>query len=75
MAVVFRKVESKDIEEIVNLCNEIFEEKNSLKYAQEMFEKTKDDPNQIYVVGVYNHKIIAHAKATVIPTIFFIPKI
>ena len=70
MPVVFRKAVAEDIEEIVNLCNECFEEKSSLRYAKEMFEKTKEDPNQIYVVGIYNHKIIAHAKATVIPTIY-----
>lgn len=70
MSVVFRKVTADDIEEIVLLCNEVFGERNSVKYAKEMFDKTKDDPNQIYVVGVYNHKIVAHAKATVIPTMY-----
>lgn len=70
MAVIFRNAQSEDIEEIVELCNECFSEKNSLKYAKEMFEATKNDPNQIYVVGIYNHKIIAHAKATIIPTMY-----
>lgn len=70
MAVVFRKVVLEDIEEIISLCNETFGERNSVRYAKEMFEKTKDDPNQIYVVGIYNKKIVAHAKATVIPTMY-----
>lgn len=70
MPVIFREMKLEDVEEVIALCNEVFGERNSVRYAKDMFEKTKDDPNQIYVVGIYNHKIVAHAKATVIPTMY-----
>ncbi len=59
-----------DVEGIVDLCNECFFENTDKKSAKDMFEKTKNDPNQIYVIGKIDDKIIAHTKITIIPTIF-----
>lgn len=59
-----------DVEKIVDLCNECFSENTSYEYAREVFEKTKDDPNQIYVIGSLDGKVIAHTKITIIPTMF-----
>ncbi len=70
MNVNFRLAEKKDVESIINLCNEVFNENTSLEYAQKSFEETKNDPNQIYVVGELDGKIVAHTKITVIPTMY-----
>ena len=35
-----------------------------------MSYSTKNDKNQIYLVGTINGQIIAHTKITVIPTIY-----
>lgn len=59
-----------DIDEIVDLCNECFFEDTSKEYAKEIFEKTKDDKNQIYVIGRVDDKAVAHVKITIIPTMF-----
>jgi ribosomal protein S18 acetylase RimI-like enzyme len=70
MNVKFRKATVEDIEGIVKLCNECFDETTSLEYATKMFKETENDSNQIYLVGLYNDKIIAHTKITIIPTIY-----
>ena len=70
MEVKFRRATFDDVESIIALCNECFEEKTSLEYAKEMFKKTESDQNQIYIVGENDGKIIAHAKITIIPTIY-----
>lgn len=59
-----------DLEEIVALCNEVFEEQTTIDYARRVFLATEQDPNQIYVVGRLNGELIAHAKVTIIPTMF-----
>ena len=41
MSVIFRRAKAKDVEEIVKLCNECFEEETSLEYAKRMFKKNK----------------------------------
>lgn len=66
----FRLATGADIEKIVDLCNECFFEETPYDYAKEVYEKTKDDENQIYLIGELDGNIIAHAKITVIPTIF-----
>lgn len=58
------------IKEIVDLCNEIFEEETNYEEALRIFKETENDKNQIYIVGVINGKVIAHAKITIIPTIY-----
>ena len=70
MNVEFKIASSQDVEGIIELCNECFFEETSLEYAKEMFEKTKNNPNDIYLIGVLDGKIIAHAKITIIETMY-----
>ncbi len=70
MNVKFRNANINDVEEIINLCNECFEENTNLDYATENFKKTIYDENQIYLIGTIDDKIVAHTKITIIPTIF-----
>lgn len=70
MKAKFRKAVYEDLENIIELCNECFEENTSLDYAQNIFLETEKDPNHIYLVGIIDEKIIAHAKITIIPTIY-----
>lgn len=70
MEVKFRIAKENDIEGIIKLCNECFYEETPLSYATKIYNETKDDKNQIYVVGEANGQIIAHVKVTIIPTIY-----
>lgn len=70
MNVEFKIASNQDVEGIIELCNECFFEETSLEYAKEMFEKTKNNPNDIYLIGVLDGKIIAHAKITIIETMY-----
>lgn len=70
METEFRYATINDIDKIIKLCNECFNEDTSVEYATENFLKYKDDENQIYLVGIINDEIIAHAKITIIPTIY-----
>lgn len=70
MEVNFREATENDVEDIINLCNECFYEQTSLDYAKKMFEETKNDTNDIYLVGEVDGKIISHAKVTIIKTIY-----
>lgn len=70
MEVNFRIAEFNDLEEIIKLCNECFTEQTSIEYAKRIYEENKNDKNQIYLVGIVENQIIAHAKITVIPTIY-----
>lgn len=70
MEVSFKVATANDIEAIIALCNECFNENTSLDYAKEVFAKTQNDDNQIYLIGVVEGKIVAHAKITIIPTIY-----
>ena len=70
MEILFRRAVLEDVEEIINLCNECFNENTSLDYAKRVFEETKDDENQIYLVGIVDGKIVAHSKITIIPTMY-----
>lgn len=70
MEVLFRRAVLEDVEEIINLCNECFNENTSLDYAKRVFEETKNDKNQIYLVGIVDGKIVAHSKITIIPTMY-----
>ena len=68
--VIFKKAELKDVDGIIQLCNECFEENTSLAYAKTIFEQTMHDPNQIYLIGIMDNQIVAHTKITIIPTIY-----
>ena len=70
MNVEFKVAEAKDIEGIIRLCNQCFDEDTSLSYARKVFEENQHDPNQIYLIGIMNEEIVAHAKVNVIPTIY-----
>lgn len=70
MEIQFRKAIEADIEGIIELCNECFNENTSLEYARQSFENTKNDSNQIYLVGIMENRIVAHLKITVIPTMY-----
>lgn len=70
MEVTFREMKKKDIPEVIALCNEVFEEETSLEYAMKIYKKHRKDPNQIYIVGVVDGKIVAHCKVSVIQTIY-----
>lgn len=67
---MFKEASIDDVEDIISLCNECFEENTDVNYAKKIFEETKNDKNQIYVIGIIDQKIIAHAKITIIPTIY-----
>lgn len=70
MKVEFRLASINDVEGIITLCNECFSENTSLEYALKSFKETENDPNQIYLVGLMDGQIIAHAKLTIIPTMY-----
>ncbi|MBP3635354.1 MAG: GNAT family N-acetyltransferase [Bacilli bacterium] len=70
MDIKFKVATIDDVYDIVDLTNECFFEKTDKEYARKVFEQTKDDKNQIYVIGRLNDKIIAHTKITIIPTMF-----
>ncbi len=70
MEVRFRLATSDDLEAIIELCNDCFNENTSMEYAKEVFAQTEHDRNQIYLVGEVEGKIIAHTKITIIPTIY-----
>lgn len=70
MEVSFRRAAIDDVDAIIALCNECFEEDTSLQYATKVFKETMDDKNQIYLVGIVDDKIVAHTKITIIPTMY-----
>lgn len=70
MDVIFKIATSDDVVNIIKLCNLCFFEETDLDYAKRIFEETKNDTNQIYLVGIIDGKVVSHAKITVIPTIY-----
>lgn len=70
MNIEFKIAELKDLEGIINLCNECFNEYTPLEYATKVFKENEHDKNQIYVIGVLNNEIVAHSKVNIIPTIY-----
>lgn len=68
--VEFSIAKEDDVEEIIELCNECFDENTDVESAKIIFNKTKDDPNQIYLIGRMDGKLVAHTKITIIPTIY-----
>lgn len=59
-----------DVEDIISLCNECFEEKTDLENARKIFLENEADKNQIYLNGIIDGKIVAHTKITIVPTIY-----
>lgn len=70
MNVNFRIATRDDVSNIIELCNECFEENTNLDYAYKVFDETSNNKNHIYVVGESDSKIISHAKITIIPTMY-----
>lgn len=60
----------EDVEDIIKLCNECFDENTEVSFAEKVFNETKDDPNQIYLVGKMDGETVAHTKITIIPTMY-----
>lgn len=70
MNVEFRIANYEDLEGIIKLCNECFDENTSLDYARKIYKENESDKNQIYLIGILNNEIIAHTKINIIPTIY-----
>ncbi len=70
MEVKFRIATAADLEDIIKLTNECFDEQTPLSYARKIWRRTEHDPNQIYVNGYLNDQLVAHTKITIVPTIY-----
>ena len=70
MEVIFKSMEERAIEPTLALCEKCFDEKNDLEYAKKVYLETMHDSNNVYINGVLDGKIIAHAKLTIIKTIY-----
>lgn len=70
MKVEFKLATDNDIQGIIKLCNDCFEESTSLNYAKKIFKKNKHDKNTVQIVGKLNKEIIAYARLAIIPTMF-----
>jgi GNAT superfamily N-acetyltransferase len=70
MELKLRLATRDDVKEIIDVCNICFDEKTSYEKALKVFDATCNDPNQLYVIGIYENKIVAHTKITIIPTMF-----
>lgn len=51
MEIIFRNAIYDDLESIIKLCDECFDEKTSLEYARKIYLENETDKNQIYLVG------------------------
>ncbi len=70
MELNFRFAKSEDIKELIDVCNLCFEENTDYDKALRVFQDTYDDPNQLYLIGTLDGKIVAHTKITIVPTLF-----
>lgn len=70
MDIEFNIATIEDVIEIINLTNECFHENTRINYAIQVFEKTKENDNDIYLVGRVDNKVVAHAKITIVNTIY-----
>ena len=70
MEVKFRIATFDDVEGIIKLCDECFNEKTSLDYAKKIYRENENDSNQVYVVGMLDDLVVAHAREQIIPTIY-----
>ncbi len=66
----FRPATDVDLEDIIKLTNLCFEEDTPLEYAQVVWDECKSDNNQIYLNGYIGDELVAHAKITIVPTIY-----
>ncbi len=70
MEVNFRPATHADLEDIISLTNECFNEKTSLEYAEKIWCQTENDPNTIYLNGYLDGQLVAHLRIAIIPTIY-----
>ncbi len=70
MEVTFRPATANDIEDIIALTNQCFDETSSVDYARKIWHENEHDPNQIYLNGYLGDELAAHVKITIIPTIY-----
>jgi len=70
MEVIFKELELEDLKSTIDLCNLCFDEETDYEYAKQVYLETKDDPNNIYINGIYNGEVIAHTKLTIIKTMY-----
>lgn len=70
MEVTFRPATAADLEDIIALTNLCFDEDTSLEYAEKIWQQTASDPHQIYLNGYLDGELAAHAKITIVPTIY-----
>ncbi len=70
MEIKFRMASEEDLEKIINLCNECFEESTSLDYAKNIFQENKVDKNTIQIVAILDNEVIAYVRLAIINTMF-----
>lgn len=68
--IVFRPATETDLADIIGLTNECFDESTPLSYAEKVWQTSGKDQNQIYLNGYIGGQLVAHAKITIIPTIY-----
>lgn len=70
MEIKFRIADIKDVDAIIELCNECFFENTNKEEAKKVFAETKSNPNSIYLIGIIDGKVIAHTRIEIVRTIF-----
>lgn len=70
MEVVFRLATRADLEDIIALTNECFDEDTPLEYAEKVWNQTEADPNTVYLNGYLGDQLVAHVRIAIIPTIY-----
>ncbi|MCI8574844.1 MAG: GNAT family N-acetyltransferase [Bacilli bacterium] len=70
MELKLRLATRDDVKEIIDVCNICFDEHTDYEKALKVFDATSKDPNQLYIIGICDNKIVAHTKITIIPTMF-----
>lgn len=70
MELTLRFATREDVKELIDVCNVCFDEHTDYEKALKVFDATSKDPNQLYVIGLYQNKIVAHTKITIVPTMF-----
>lgn len=70
MEVNFRLATRADLEDIIALTNECFDEDTPLSYAERIWAQTENDPNTVYLNGYLGDELVAHLRIAIIPTIY-----
>ncbi len=70
MEVIFKSLEENELKQTIDLCNRVFEDTTDYEEARKIFLATKNNPDNIYINGLVDGKVIAHAKLTIIRTMY-----